>query len=151
MATITFDGDDSWTSPRWAFARLARATTLFLTDEGDLETLDQAVARDRLDFPRLDPERAARLARALRQGAGWLREEIGNSRRRSAEDKQLAESLAPLSTFLTWVATGQVGPFWPSQGLLPIPTTLDRRRPTAPEHPTVPQSPGDRRLTATIR
>lgn len=114
MTVITFGGDESWTSPRWAFARLARATSLFVQDTADLEVLDAAVARDALSFPSLDSQRACRLARDLRQGASWLREELLSHDFESDLDETFAESLLPLalqlSRLLDAYASGAAAP-----------------------------------------
>ncbi len=114
MTVITFGGDESWTSPRWAFARLARATSLFVQDSRDLEVLDAAVARDALSFPSLDSQRACRLARELRQGASWLREELLSHDFEDPLDETLADSLLPLALQLSrllneYAASGPAG------------------------------------------
>jgi hypothetical protein len=103
MTVITFGGDESWHSPRWAFARLARATSLFVTDAADLEVLEAAVARDLLTFSQLDSDSACRLARALRQGASWLREELLSGSSGDPHDQDLADALVPLATQLGYL------------------------------------------------
>ena len=103
MTVITFGGDESWSSPRWAFARLAKATSLFVNEGSDMEVLEGAVARDALSFPSLDPARACRLARALRAGASWLREDLTGHDYENDLDETFAESLLPLAAQLTSV------------------------------------------------
>jgi hypothetical protein len=100
MTIITFGGDESWTSPRWAFARLARATSLFMSEAADLDVLEGAVARDALSFSALDSRRACRMARALRQGACWLREDLVAHEFEDDLEETLAESLLPLAAQL---------------------------------------------------
>jgi hypothetical protein len=107
MTVITFGGDESWHSPRWAFARLARATSLFVTVTADLELLEDAVARDFLTFSQLDGDSACRLARALRQGASWLREELLSGSSGDPHDQELADALVPLATQLGYLLDAQ--------------------------------------------
>jgi hypothetical protein len=94
-------------SPRWGFARLARATSMFLSDDRDLEVLENAVSRDSLNFPLLDVQCANRLARALRQGASWLRAELIAEKSGEEADEELALSLTPLSTQLALMLANQ--------------------------------------------
>jgi hypothetical protein len=107
VAIITFPGEECWASPRWAFARLARSTSMFLNDPRDLEALEGAVTRDRLSFLLLEPAQATRLALALRQGASWLREELIAENSGDESDEELALSLTPLSTQLGLMLANQ--------------------------------------------
>ena len=80
---------------------------MFLSDARDLEVLEGALTRDRLNLPMLDPALATRLALALRQGASWLREELIAENSGDESDEELALSLTPLSTQLGLMLANQ--------------------------------------------